>query len=304
MEAIAPLDAAIKQIDARLARLDEKRTEKQKAKGPAGAWDNLIPWVLADSAKLTDSANEPRPIPRLSEDDSARCIEAVYDKFAEILLGDMPFELDSRGFSVFAEGTVPSNREASESGNAFIRSATGWIVRYKGNDKAFSDKVGFSMIQLALRNAGAALWPSEVERLCGPGAAVADVSTEDRKAMLGASTTQEISDVAHLKELWKDVRSYDRKIQDAGPGSPEAALLREEQGKKRSFLSKLTKPGGARRKLGSDEGRSAKRVSTNVARAVAEITRHIPDLGKHLNAFLKAGAQVIYLDKSTTWQFK
>lgn len=302
MEATADLDAAIKRVDTRLARLDEKRTEKQKGKARAGAWDNLIPTVLADSD------NEPQPVPRLSEDDSARLVQAVYDRFAKLLFGDLAFgdlalELDSGGVSVLAEGTVPSKGEASESGNAFIRSATGWIVRYKGNEKAFSDKVGFSMIQLALKNAGAALWPNEVERLCGPEVAVADVSTEDRGAMLKASTEQEFGDLAYIKELLKEVQSYDKKIRDA-TGSPEAAMLEQERDEKRSFLEKLTKPGGARRKLGSDEGRSAKRVSTNVTRAVAEITRHIPDLGKHLSAFLKAGVQVIYLDKSTTWQFK
>jgi hypothetical protein len=302
MEATGDLDEAIKRIDTRLARLDEQRTEKQEAKAPAGAWDNLIPWVLADPAKLTDSADEPTPSPRLSKDDSARRVQAVYDRFAKLLFGDLALELDSGGVSVLAEGTVPSKGEASESGNAFIRSATGWIVRYKGNEKAFSDKVGFSMIQLALKNAGAALWPNEVERLCGPEVAVADVSTEDRKAMLKASTKQEAGDLAYIKELLKDVQSYDKKIQDAPKA--EAAMLRQEQEEKRSFLQKLTRPGGAPKKLGSDEGKSAKRVNTNVTRAVREITQHIPDLGKHLNSFLKAGVQVIYLEKSTTWQFK
>lgn len=296
MEATADLDAAIKRVDTRLARLDEKRTEKQKGKARAGAWDNLIPTVLADSD------NEPQPVPMLSEDDSARLVQAVYDRFAKLLFGDLALELDSGGVSVLAAGTVPSKGEASESGNAFIRSATGWIVRYKGNEKAFSDKVGFSMIQLALKNAGAALWPNEVERLCGPEVAVADVSTEDRKAMLKASTKQEAGDLAYIKELLKDVQSYDKKIQDAPEA--EAAMLRQEQEEKRSFLQKLTRPGGAPKKLGSDEGKSAKRVNTNVMRAVREITQHIPDLGKHLNSFLKAGVRVIYLEKSTTWQFK
>ena len=122
--------------------------------------------------------------------------------------------------------------------------------------------------------------------------------------MLEASTKQEIGDLSYLKELWKEVQSYEEKIQHAGEGSPEGAMLRREQNEKRSYLSKLTKPGGAFRKLGSDEGKSAKRVNTNVTRAVWEIARHIPQLGEHLRTFLKAGVQVTYLDKSTNWQFK
>jgi len=124
--------------------------------------------------------------------------------------------------------------------------------------------------------------------------------------MVTFSTKQPIGSPDDIKRYLKELDSYDELIRRATENreTTEVQVLRDERDKLWNQVSKLTKPGGAIKNLGSDESRAAKRVETNIRRAKDEISVHMPALGNHLRTYLNAASSVIYLDTSTRWSFE
>jgi len=179
------------------------------------------------------------------------------------------------------------------------------MLRYGGSTATLSHKVGFTMIQLALKNAGRSLSAVQMERLKRGGTAI-DLDNKDRASMVTFSTKQPIGSPDDIKRYLKELDSYDELIRRATENreTTEVQVLRDERDKLWNQVSKLTKPGGAIKNLGSDESRAAKRVETNIRRAKDEISVHMPALGNHLRTYLNAASSVIYLDTSTRWSFE
>ena len=149
---------------------------------------------------------------------------------------------------------------------------------------------------------------SEVERLVGIGSSAGTLSEEERSQTIEKPTIQKIAPFDDFREYLRKIDEYNRSIEKAKAlgNVADAAFMEGERDELREFLSKMSKPGlsGAVPKtLATDESRSSKRVQTNTSRAVKTIATYIPALGLHLRKYLKASAQVVYLDGSTRWRF-
>jgi hypothetical protein len=102
---------------------------------------------LVDNFLLARQEEHRREMERIDREiERARELEHARN-LAEIKRSETP----EGGTSVLAENAQPSPRSNTSKllDNALIRSATGWVVRYKSTEKAFSHKVGFSMIENA-----------------------------------------------------------------------------------------------------------------------------------------------------------
>lgn len=167
---------------------------------------------------------------------------------------------------------------------SFRRDADGWELRYAGRAARVSHSRGLADIAFLLARPGR---PVSVTELVGTAPGATKPSSVRGAPVLDERARREIRD---------RLRDLDAEIDDAefAHDGERAARAREERQALAETVTRDLGLGGRARRLDDPVERARKTVSTRIRRAIAQVERAHPELGRHLDRSIDTGAWCAY----------
>jgi len=211
---------------------------------------------------------------------------------AAAAIGLAPVSADVEQLRARLESAADHARITDTATGSFRRVDDGWELRYAGRVARLPQGRGLADIAFLLARAGQ---PVSVTELVGtaPGA------TEPSRVR-GAPALDERA----RREIRNRLRDLEAEIDDADAAhdGERAARAREERQALAEAVTRDLGLGGRARRLDDPVERARKTVSTRIRRAIAQVERAHPELGRHLDRSIDTGAWCAYRPADTvTW---
>jgi hypothetical protein len=188
---------------------------------------------------------------------------------------------------------TPASAPQRPCGNAFLKHAGGWLVRFDGHEQFVRDLLGFAYIARLLAQPNR---PLSAADLAAPG----PVGTA-----LASQSDDRLSDREALQSIRAELEELDRELEHANAQHDEARLARLQQERERlvAHLREITGLRGRARSQSSARDQMRSAVTRAIQRALELLRTAHPSAWTHLGASIRTGESMCYAPpESTTWE--